>query len=75
MNLKSKCSWWGENAAYCSEKPKADFIMNLWMNSSGHKANILMERYTHVGIGVAVSSDGGYYFIQEFAEQKRNTVW
>ncbi len=37
-----------------------------WMNSSGHKANILKEDYTHLGLGVAIS-EGRYYATQLFA--------
>lgn len=75
LNLKAKCSWWGENAAYCSTEPTAEFIVGTWMKSQGHKDNMLMSRYTHVGIGVSVADNGAYYFIQVFAEQKKNTDW
>lgn len=27
-------------------------VINLWMNSPGHKANILSSAYTHIGVGV-----------------------
>ncbi|HNX63975.1 MAG TPA: CAP domain-containing protein [Oscillospiraceae bacterium] len=75
LNLKAKCSWWGENAAYCSTEPTAEFIVGTWMKSQGHKDNMLMSRYTHVGIGVSVADNGAYYFIQVFAQQKKNTDW
>lgn len=75
LNLKTKCSWWGENAAYCSTEPTAEFIVGTWMKSQGHKDNLLMSRYTHVGIGVSVADNGAYYFIQVFAQQKKNTDW
>ena len=75
LNLKAKCSWWGENAAYCSTEPTAEFIVGTWMKSQGHKDNLLMSRYTHVGIGVSVADNGAYYFIQVFAQQKKNTDW
>ncbi|WP_242861469.1 CAP domain-containing protein, partial [Cellulosilyticum ruminicola] len=26
-------------------------VVNTWMNSSGHRANILNSKYTHIGIG------------------------
>lgn len=37
-----------------------------WMNSSGHKANILNSSYTHTGIGVVSSSKYGKVFVQMF---------
>lgn len=37
-----------------------------WMNSPGHKANILHEKYTHLGLGVAIVK-GRYYATQVFA--------
>lgn len=37
-----------------------------WMNSSGHKANILNGNYTHTGIGVVSSSKYGKIFVQMF---------
>jgi len=39
----------GENIAYNSSD--VTFTMSQWMNSKGHKANILSKDYTHVGIG------------------------
>ena len=43
----------GENIAY-GQKTAAE-VMNTWMNSAGHRANILSEAYTQIGIGVAKS--------------------
>ena len=43
----------GENIAGNNSAASA---MTSWMNSSGHKANILNPNYTHIGIGVV---DGG----------------
>lgn len=40
--------------------------MNKFMNSQGHRANILNKEYVHVGIGFAVASDGTVYCVQEF---------
>jgi uncharacterized protein YkwD len=41
--------------------------MNGFMNSPGHRANILEGRFTKVGIGVAIDSDGMIYFAVVFA--------
>lgn len=40
----------GENIA--KGYPTAEDVMNGWMNSSGHKANILNESFTHIIVGV-----------------------
>lgn len=49
-----------------------DYIVNgIWMKSSGHKAIIDMPQWNYMGVGIAKSSSGRYYFIIEFAETKR----
>lgn len=42
-------SAWGENIAK-GQKNAAD-VMDGWMNSAGHRDNILNPRYTHIGVG------------------------
>lgn len=56
----------GENIAYGQRT--AQEVMNSWMNSAGHKANILSATYTHIGVGVAKASNGTLYWTQEFAK-------
>lgn len=51
----------GENIAYGVSSASA--VMNMWMNSSGHRANILGSGYTSIGIG-CVKTDTGYYYVQ-----------
>ena len=41
-------------------------VVNSWMNSSGHRANILNANFTDIGIGVAKSSNGTLYWTQMF---------
>lgn len=56
----------GENIA--AGYPDAASVMNGWMNSPGHRANILNGNYTE--IGVAVFESGGYkYWVQLFGSQ------
>lgn len=43
----------------------AERVMNGWMNSAGHRANILREGYTTLGVGI-FSVDNGYFYSQEF---------
>ncbi len=44
----------------------AQEVMNTWMNSPGHKANILSRSVTQLGVGVAKASNGTLYFTQLF---------
>ena len=47
----------GENIAYGQRTPAA--VVDAWMNSSGHRANILSASYTQIGVGYC--SDGRYW--------------
>ena len=47
----------GENIAYGQRTPQA--VVNAWMNSSGHRANILNASYTQIGVGYV--ADGNYW--------------
>lgn len=40
--------------------------VDAWMDSKGHRKNILDERFTHSGIGVQIRDDGSVYFTQLF---------
>ena len=40
--------------------------MESWMNSSGHRANILNAQYTAIGVGVHRSASGTLYWVQLF---------
>jgi uncharacterized protein YkwD len=56
----------GENVAYGSSGfPVAD-IMKNWMESEGHRANILNEEFTEIGLGIARSENGDVYYTQVF---------
>lgn len=54
----------GENIAM-GQKTPAD-VMNGWMNSEGHRANILNTSYTEIGVGYVTNSNGTGYWVQEF---------
>lgn len=62
----AKFSAAGENIAYGQRT--AQEVMTAWMNSSGHRANILSSVYTHIGVGVAKASNGTLYWTQEFTK-------
>jgi len=51
----------GENIAKGQRSPEA--VVNAWMNSSGHRANILNSSYTEIGVGYVAS---GNYWTQMF---------
>jgi len=40
--------------------------MNGWMNSPGHRSNILNPTYTELGVGLAKDSAGRCYWTQMF---------
>ena len=59
----------GENIAR-NNFPDSETVvvsMNGFMNSPGHRANILEPRYASVGIGVAFGANGMKYFTVIFA--------
>jgi uncharacterized protein YkwD len=53
----------GENIAYGQKTAEA--VMNAWMNSPGHRANIMNGKFGKVGIGVYVKN-GTIYWTQLF---------
>lgn len=56
----------GENIAAGQTTPKS--VMDTWMNSQGHRANILDSRYKSIGIGYFKSTSGyGHYWVQLLA--------
>ncbi len=55
----------GENIAAGQTTPQE--VVNAWMNSPGHRANILNPNYTKIGVGfIKVSSGYQYYWSQMF---------
>lgn len=57
----------GENIAFMKgyEQPVA-MAVEKWLESPGHKKNLLNPDWTETAIGLAVTSDGKYYFTQVF---------
>ncbi|MEG2291434.1 MAG: CAP domain-containing protein [Clostridium sp.] len=60
---------WGENIAYIGGvsdlNALADQFMTNWMNSQGHRENILSTNFESIGVGV-YKSGNKYYATQEF---------
>ncbi|MEL7658041.1 MAG: CAP domain-containing protein [Bacillota bacterium] len=54
----------GENIAKGQRTPAE--VMNGWMNSPGHKANILNSNFTEIGVGYVTDSNGAGYWVQHF---------
>lgn len=59
----------GENIAKGQRTPKQ--VMNSWMNSEGHRNNILSPIYNEIGVGVAKDKYGRYYWTQMFMKTIR----
>lgn len=59
-----KWSAWGENIAYGQNTP--EIVVNAWMNSPGHRANILSSNFGKIGVGYVVNSNGRPYWTQVF---------
>lgn len=53
-----------ENIAYGQETPPE--VMGSWMNSSGHRSNILSPSFLEIGVGAAKDSQGNIYWTQMF---------
>lgn len=54
----------GENIAWGQKTPEA--VMKAWMNSSGHRANIMNPNFTTIGVGYYVNANGTPYWCQLF---------
>ncbi|WP_095021572.1 CAP domain-containing protein [Bacillus thuringiensis] len=51
----------GENIAQGQRTPEE--VVQAWMNSAGHRANILNNGFTHIGVG---NVESGNYWTQQF---------
>lgn len=49
-----------------SQKDIGLIAVSGWMNSPGHRANILTDTYDRAGVGVAVAADGKVFITQDF---------
>jgi uncharacterized protein YkwD len=75
-NFSTQVKHWtlvGENIAVVSvsgrtDRQIADVMMQLWMDSQGHRTNIMNPRFTQVGIGVSGASNGRVYATVLFRE-------
>ncbi|WP_141603804.1 CAP domain-containing protein [Terrilactibacillus laevilacticus] len=54
----------GENIAAGQKTPQD--VVNAWMNSEGHRKNIMNSHFTHIGVGYVDGGAKGTYWTQEF---------
>ena len=54
----------GENIAMGQYTP--DEVVQAWMDSPGHRANILSTKFTSLGVGVTMDGNGTLYWSQSF---------
>lgn len=54
----------GENIAWGQTSPEA--VMKAWMNSDGHRANILNAKFTKMGVGYYQNTSGRKHWVQLF---------
>ena len=57
-------SYCGENIAVSYTTPAK--VVNAWMNSSGHRKNILNPNLKYMGVGFYRANNGDYYWVQMF---------
>lgn len=62
-DLSIRWNAYGENIAYGQRSPQE--VVRGWMNSEGHKKNILSANYKYIGVGVT-QKNGVLYWTQEF---------
>lgn len=58
----------GENIARDQDTPR--IVMEQWMDSPGHKANILNKSFQLIGVGFAKDKNGREYWVQHFGYRK-----
>ncbi len=64
QNFGLRFSSAAENIAYGQRTAKE--VVAAWMNSPGHRENILSRSYTHTGVGAAKKANGTLYWTQMF---------
>jgi len=56
----------GENIAY--NYSSAEKVMQSWLRSPGHRANILSASFRRVGVGCVVDATGKFWWVQDFGD-------
>ena len=63
-----------ENIAWNNFPNPAETAVDGWMESEGHRRNILTASFSHTGMGVASNGEGGYYFTQLFVDPAKGAT-
>lgn len=68
-------NYWGENLAWRSHSANVSAshydgkaAVNAWIKSSGHHANMVSSKFTHIGIGAAFDPKYGLVYVQVFSQ-------
>lgn len=56
---------WGENVA--AGQSSCALVVGAWMNSPGHRANILNPTFTHIGVAVVIAPSGYQFWTMDLA--------
>ena len=62
-----KWTAYGENIAKGQLTPEE--VVQDWMDSPTHRANIVNQKFTHIGTGYATDTDGTTYWVHEFSRK------
>ena len=62
-------SFWGENIASGQDTP--EIVVLEWMNSPTHRANILSQNFTFIGVGYYLDTDGTPFWTQLFTSDEK----
>ena len=65
--IKTSYGYAAENIAYGQKN--AEEVMSSWMNSEGHRNNIISEKYSHIGVG-CYEHNNRLYWVQLFISKK-----
>ena len=63
-SLRHSSGPYGENIAM--GQPTVRSVIQSWMNSSGHRANMLSRRYRRIGVAAYRTPNGTIYWCQQF---------
>ena len=67
FGFKTMNRTWGENIAMNFNLPDPlKHAVDSWMNSEGHRKNILNPKFQYTGVAIEKDPDGKYYYTQVF---------
>lgn len=78
-SARDHCSWMTRNRIFSHTRravaeniamgqPQSNEVVRAWMNSSGHRANILNPNYRKIGVGAFRTENGTIYWCQQFRQ-------